>query len=542
MDIVNSIEDVTDPMAIDPGSTQDASATKQSRGLDNMWDDVEKEEANADLEALPEASVKEEESDSLSASANSDPSEPEVPERTSQSVNHRGEDLFGEQAIRRGESKLRQLDDEELDSGDDEDRNDRTVGREGDADDEDGEIGDNRIVHGREVGRAPVPETTSREVFLLKFPYFLRADPVIFTPETFRMPEKSMNTDPKLPTSLSHFSAATNTLRWRRSPQDPTKYESDSRILVWSDGSMTLQIANNPGAHFPLRAKAMVPPNVYSQLVAERSQKAHPASDDQYDPRLDAHTYLGCAHEIAGFVRLTHHVTTALTALPSSDLNHQALTRLQTSLVAAKRVHKQTNAEGRVNLMELKEDPELAQRRAATADKERSRQQKKLAASILRDNERVNRTMAKGGLRSGGGLSGGGLSMGGLEGGLGDMTSPRKAKGKRPGAGRRGGRGRLSDSDEDMPRGRTREDEYDRTDDFIVDTDEEEEGMEGDGDDDEDEEILDDASEGEGAPGKEGKSSKRKRPERKSGAKADKPDSGSREKRMRLSEENGDDA
>lgn len=363
-------------------------------------------------------------------------------------------------------------------------------------------------------------------------------DPATFTPRTFQLPPPDMNTDPSLPTSLSRFAAATNIIRWRRSPRDPTKIEGDSRVLIWSDGSMTLQIANNPRAQFPLPAKPLVPPSIYAQLVAERSKQPHRESPKKYDPRLDAHMYLTAPQEAALVLRVTNHVTTSLTVMPSSDVNHESLTKLQQSLVAAKRVHRRTNPDGSLSIIELKEDPELAKKRAEMAERDRSRQQKKVAASIMRDTERANRTLAKSGLR----LAGGGLSIGGLEGD--EVISPRRAKGKRSGTGKRGGRGRLSDSDEDMPRGRTREDEYDKTDDFIVDTDEEEEIMDGDGDDDDkdddDDELLDDLSEGGETPG-ETKSPKRKRSEKKSGSKKDKPASGSKKKRRRTSQEDGDD-
>ena len=296
---------------------------------------------------------------------------------------------------------------------------------------------------------------------------------------------------------------------------------------------MTLQLANNPTAQFELPAKPLVPPSMLSAKPLPTSKYGGRSTHQKYDPRLDSHTYLTAPHESAGLLRVTNHITSSLTVLPSSDINDEALTKLQQSVAAATRGSR-TNADGSLNLITVTEDPELAKKRAELAERDRFRQQKKLQMSIMRETERANRSLARNGLVKG---AAGALSVGALEDD--DARAPTKARAQRPGARKRGTRGKDSDDDDDLPRGRTREDEYDKTDDFLVDSDEEDEEFEGDGEDEDEEEAVDEGSEDDEVPQKS-RSPKRQRPEENGGTKQETP-TGSRSKRRRVIEEDEDD-
>lgn len=158
--------------------------------------------------------------------------------------------------------------------------------------------------------------------------------------------------------------------------------------------------------------------------------------------------------------------------------------------------------------MTVTEDPELAKRRAEVAEKDRLRQQKKLQLNMMREMERANRSLARSGLTKGAT----GLSVGALEDD--DPLTPDRSSKPKTGARKRTGRGKYLDDDEDddMPRGRTREDEYDKTDDFLVDSDEEDEEFDEGNDDDEDE-AIDEGSEGDQVE-EDGEGSKKASPKR----------------------------
>lgn len=259
---------------------------------------------------------------------------------------------------------------------------------------------------------------------------------------------------------------------------------SNARIIRWSDGSLTLQTGANPKSQFELSATPVAPPQNNPPKptptstigrVSSQTNKSHGAS-------VDKHTYVYSGHEASEILRGTNKVTTALKVvdLKARDV---ALDKLQTSMANAIR----GTTTNRLNIISVTEDPELAKRKAEMAEREQVKAAKKLAQNMAREAERTNRQLSKHGL----GRSGG-LNTNDLEGeGLGRVGGTRRGAGATPGKKRAARKGADSDTDEDdMPRGRTKEDEYDKTDDFLADSDEEEEEDAG-GDDDEELEDAD---------------------------------------------------
>lgn len=175
-------------------------------------------------------------------------------------------------------------------------------------------------------------------------------------------------------------------------------------------------------------------------------------------------------HESAELMRTTNRITTSLAIQSSSDQDDEALTRLQQSLAAAQKGNKGT-ADGGLTVININEDPELAKKRAEVAEKEKSKMARRMQVMQEREVTRSNNVLKRSGLRTGG-ISGG-LTIGGLEDDDG-MTTTRgrmsKPKSRRP----RRRNSEYSDDEEDFRgRGRTREDEYDEEDGFLVGSDEE---------------------------------------------------------------------
>lgn len=271
------------------------------------------------------------------------------------------------------------------------------------------------------------------QVHTLHVPDFLSVEIEDFNPEVYVPPS---------------FNIASTSLCWRYDPRDNATIQSNARIVKWSDGSMTLQLASNPKEHYQITSKRLARSHAYSHL-------------DDYSSYPDAHVYLGVPSDAAEVIRLNSHVTNQLNILPSSLEHDDAVEQLRASLAAASK-NSRTNPDGSVTMIDVKEDPELAKKQAEMAEREKARAEKKRLAAQERE--------LLGGRRGGFARSGGaGLTVAGLEGDL-DVGTTRAKKAKR----RANHRGDIYSDDEGQGRrGRTREDEYDEGDGFLVGSDEE---------------------------------------------------------------------
>ncbi|CAI7645355.1 unnamed protein product [Penicillium palitans] len=361
-----------------------------------------------------------------------------------------GDDLFGSD----GEGGLddiepqRNLDDEQLDSGDDENRYDRREDRMDDVAEEQQEVN----VADQDLARAPVPLTNDGEVYTMRVPDFLSIEGEEFNPETYVPPP---------------YQTAATSLCWRKDPADDSLLQSNARFIKWEDGSITLQLASAPLEQYRIASKPLAPLT----------------KSGDYDHKLDSHVYLAAGLETAQVFRLTSHITQGLTILPTTLETDDAVQRLQEQLAAAARGSKQTAA-GTAPRYELTEDPELAGRRAEMMEKEAIKAERRRQQLADREADRGRR---HGATRTGpSGLSVGGLEDGGL------LTTRPRAKPRRQ---NRRGEIYTDDEEEDYSRGaRNREDEYDEDDGFLVGSDEElEEEAE-----DEEEELEDEDMDAEG--------------------------------------------
>lgn len=261
-------------------------------------------------------------------------------------------------------------------------------------------------------------------------------------------------------------------------------------MLRWSDGSLTIQVASNPREQFELAAKPLAPPHIVAPKTGTNADNRGRTTNGlpTYDSRLDSHTYLTAPHEQAGLIRITNHVTSSLAVKSSTDVNDDALIKLQQSLAAATKGNK-TAADGGLEIINISEDPELAKKKAEVAEKEKIRAQRRRQQQEERERDRTNRVLGRSGFRSGG--LGAGLTIGGLEDDDGIGTS--RTRISKPKKQRRRNSEYSDDEEEYRGMGRTREDEYDENDGFLVPSDEEPE-VGGDGTEDE-AEIEDDFDE-----------------------------------------------
>lgn len=309
-----------------------------------------------------------------------------------------------------------------------------------------------RYVAAPSIPRDRAGSNQSPQVYTLNMPSFLAIESEEFNPETYVAPP---------------FSTASTSLCWRYDPDNGEELQSNARVIRWSDGSLTLQLASNPTEQYRITSKPLA-----------RSKKS--AKADDYDSKLDSHVYFAAVAEASSTVHVTSHVTSSLAILPSTVEADDAVQRLQESLAAATRTSNK-NADGTVTMFDVTEDPELAKKQAELAEREKLREARKRQAAVEREMDRGRRF----GITRAGGA---GLTVSGLEGD--DEMSTTRGPGKKTRR-RMNRRGEiLSDDDEEYERrGRGREDEYDEDDGFLVGSDEE---VEMESDEEEDEEILND--------------------------------------------------
>ena len=174
---------------------------------------------------------------------------------------------------------------------------------------------------------------------------------------------------------------------------------------------------------------------------------------------------------------------------PTGDVADKSLLKLQADLAATKKSHDPLTRSRNTLL-----DPEESRRQIEAADKEAQKLARKRANAQEALEYRREQTLRRGGL---GGR--GGLSVAGLE----DDDGMPTARGRKSKARMRktNHRGEIYSDDEDdtIPRARTREDEYDREDDFLADSEEEPETYE-DGEEEEEEDDEDADGEVDDAP------------------------------------------
>lgn len=226
--------------------------------------------------------------------------------------------------------------------------------------------------------------------------------------------------------------------------------QSNANVFRWSDGSVTMSVGSE---HYEIQTKSLAPP-----------------SNQPYQELQDAHYYTAAAHLASNSLLIVGRVTEQYTVRPNKMVEDDALERLQRKLEAAKA------ASAEEMIITTKEDPELRKKQAELAEKERMKAQRRretAAARLDGVGARYNR---------------GALSIGDLEGRRGAAGGRKRGQ---QGQSRNRNRNAEYDSDDDLPAGARRVDDY-VLDDFAVASDEE--GSD-EGDDDDEEEIIDDDEE-----------------------------------------------
>jgi RNA polymerase-associated protein LEO1 len=390
------------------------------------------------------------------------------------------DDLFGDDDDAASE-KVRQLSDEDLDSGDDEGRNDRVDDKMDGVD-----VGDSdrhAFVMDVDIGRHDVPRPSDGQVSLIfiieylqhkahylqlstfRIPAFIGLAPLPYESATFTPPSHDHHVETRSEDFSSNIVAQT-TMRYRKNVETG-KLESNTLFSQWSDGSVTLHIGDND---YELQAKPLAPPTKDSK---------------GYQEVLDSYQYLAAPHFGSHILQIIGHITNQYSVEPNKQIADAALEKLAVQLQAATRGRNKGDNKDGIALITNTQDPELQKKEAEQAEKERMKAQRRREAAAIRADQRTGRDRV---------VERGGLSLDDLEGGRGRLGGSRKKRSAPSGPRKARKRADYSSDEDEGPRGRNREDEYDMEDDFLAASDEELE--EGDGS----EEEIDEGSEEEESP------------------------------------------
>lgn len=356
-------------------------------------------------------------------------------------IDEGGDDLFGDEDEGDASPQARILDDDDLAS--DPEAYGEAEPREYDGSQSRHETKD-RIVMAVQAYRHRVPKPSDDALRILRVPKFVKFLPEPYEEESFRPSEFDLeNAKAEHPKHVVRVrrDATTNELK------------SNTNIYRWSDGSVTISIG---GEQYEIQKKGLAP------------GKGQP-----YDELKDGHYYAAAAELSSNLLMTVGHLTEQYTVRPNKAVGDNALSVLAERMALAS---KSSASSGMI--IKTTVDPELQKKQAELAEKERMKAQRKRENAVAK---------IDGGL----GRSGrGGLSIGGLEGARSGAARKRGA----PGSARPKRRRPEYDSDDDLPQGVSRHEDYDLDDGFLVGSEEE---IESGADEDEEEDILDDDDEDE---------------------------------------------
>ncbi|KAK2593069.1 hypothetical protein QQS21_009235 [Conoideocrella luteorostrata] len=353
-----------------------------------------------------------------------------------------GDDLFGDEGDDNLPtlSKERVLDDDDLASDPDEDPDSKR--RDYDDDNSLPHETRDRVVMGVQTYRHQIPNPKDGTLRVMRVPKFIKFLPEEYNADTFQPSEFDIvNAKSDRPMHVARV----------RKDERTGDLQSNTNIYRWSDGSLTISVG---GEHYEIQKKALAP-----------------AQGKPYNEIHDGHYYVAAAELGSNLLMTVGHLTEQLNVRPNKAVGDDALAALAERMAQAS---KSVN-DGDM-IIRTTRDPELQKKQAEMAEKERMKAQRRRENAALK---------MDGGL----GRSGrGGLSIGDLEGGRGFGSGRKRGM---PGANKSKRHRPEYDSDDELPQGVGRREDYDMDDGFLVGSDEEV-NSEAEGDDEDDEELLDD--------------------------------------------------
>ncbi|KAF4594699.1 Leo1-like protein [Ophiocordyceps camponoti-floridani] len=292
--------------------------------------------------------------------------------------------------------------------------------------------------------RHRIPKPKDAMLRILRVPKFIKFMPEVYDPDTFEPSEFDVaNAKAEQPKAVA---------RVRR---DPTTGElkSNTNMYRWSDGSVTIAVG---GEHYDIQKKSLAS-----------------APDKPYNELQDGYCYAAAAELDSNLLMTIGHLMEQYNVKPNKAVGDDALSIFADRMAQASKAMK-----GEDMIVRTTRDPELQKKQAELAEKERMKAQRRRENAAARMDGGPSRSAR------------GGLSIGDLEGDRRGAATGRKKGASGPAKAKR--RRPEYDSDDDLPQGVGRHEDYDMDDGFLVASDVEEmESGAADEDDEEEDETID---------------------------------------------------
>ncbi|THH05259.1 hypothetical protein EW145_g4928 [Phellinidium pouzarii] len=182
------------------------------------------------------------------------------------------------------------------------------------------------------IPNIPMPKSSDGNNWVIKMPNFVKLDPKPFHPETYVGPEQSSDGVGEKEKSLSIKLEVENTIRWKwvKDESGRDKRQSNSRVIRWSDGSLSLLLGKELfDISQAYEGVSGVPRQTSSLGSLSQSQSQSQNVASQMPGRGSGLTYLVAQHKRPGILQteapITGHMTLRPTGMQSET--HRKLAR-----------------------------------------------------------------------------------------------------------------------------------------------------------------------------------------------------------------------
>ncbi|KAJ8515711.1 hypothetical protein ONZ45_g6884 [Pleurotus djamor] len=209
--------------------------------------------------------------------------------------------------------------------------------------DEDDEIPPDLAVEVREANVAfpniPVPKASDGENWVIRMPTFVQVDSKPYHPDTYIGPEHDdeelQHTENMREKSMTIKLKVENTVRWRwiKDQNGHERKQSNSRVIRWSDGSMSLRLGKELfDIHQSVDNSAAVPRQALGSQSQSQSQSASqqpPSSQQTGGSSKQGLTYLVAQHKRAQVLQAEAVITGYMSLRPTGmqSETHKMLVR-----------------------------------------------------------------------------------------------------------------------------------------------------------------------------------------------------------------------
>ncbi|KAI0705174.1 Leo1-like protein-domain-containing protein, partial [Cytidiella melzeri] len=189
-----------------------------------------------------------------------------------------------------------------------------------------------------QIPNIPVPRSTDGNLWVIRMPNFVKVDSKPFHPDTYIGPEQE-DDEPQPDENLREKSMSIklkveNTVRWRWTKDDNghDKRQSNSRVIRWSDGSLSLQLGKELfDINQAVDTSGAVPRQAFggSQPPVSSSQLESQSQSQPSGAKAQGLTYLVAQHKRAEILQCEGVITGTMTLRPTGmqSETHRMLVR-----------------------------------------------------------------------------------------------------------------------------------------------------------------------------------------------------------------------